>query len=259
MMNIKKTAIAAAIAATMGVSSSASADQIDMSFSGLFTLGNAAGAPQLNGDDDGNADYGFRTDVTGTGSFDTLTGQGSATIGPFSFFGGGLASATTISFQAIGNGTGGPGSLVAGSMGFNWNGTFGIPVTAIFDAAGFFGSIGAVGDTWTVGAACPGCATSATADWAFASLSGSVGAVPMAMTTFNTAGTTLGSLFPLSSDGISGSPMTTSPFPGFNANFDFTSITATNNGVGAVPVPAAVWLFGSGLVGLAGVARRRRS
>jgi hypothetical protein len=37
-----------------------------------------------------------------------------------------------------------------------------------------------------------------------------------------------------------------------------------NNGlqsdwVGAVPVPAAVWLFGSGLLGLVGVARRRRA
>ncbi|HHJ16538.1 MAG TPA: VPLPA-CTERM sorting domain-containing protein, partial [Gammaproteobacteria bacterium] len=29
--------------------------------------------------------------------------------------------------------------------------------------------------------------------------------------------------------------------------------------VGAVPVPAAAWLFGSGVVGLAGVARRRRN
>lgn len=29
--------------------------------------------------------------------------------------------------------------------------------------------------------------------------------------------------------------------------------------VGAVPVPAAVWLFGSGLIGLVGVARRRRA
>lgn len=48
----------------------------------------------------------------------------------------------------------------------------------------------------------------------------------------------------------------------------FTSI-ATPDGVtwssdsgiflGAVPVPAAVWLFGSGLIGLVGVARRKKA
>ena len=47
--------------------------------------------------------------------------------------------------------------------------------------------------------------------------------------------------------------MQTAPFlnaaPLFNGTGD----------VSAVPVPAAVWLFGSGLVGLAGVARRRKA
>jgi len=56
-----------------------------------------------------------------------------------------------------------------------------------------------------------------------------------------------------SADGIPGNPMDNGPFPGFNAAFIGTATPA------AVPVPAAVWLFGSGLVGLAGVARRRKA
>ena len=54
--------------------------------------------------------------------------------------------------------------------------------------------------------------------------------------------------------GIGGSPMPDGPFQGHNFNFDITSLTVTS-----VPVPAAVWLFGSGLLGLIGVARRKRS
>ena len=51
--------------------------------------------------------------------------------------------------------------------------------------------------------------------------------------------------------GVPGYPMQVGPFPGQNPVF--------NGVVSAVPVPAAVWLFGSGLLGLVGVARRKRA
>ena len=44
--------------------------------------------------------------------------------------------------------------------------------------------------------------------------------------------------------------------------FDYASlngIISTNVTVSAVPVPAAVWLFGSGLLGLIGISRRKKS
>ena len=75
MKNMKKTALATALTATMGISTSASADIITMSFTGLFTLVTPTGAANFNPDV-----AGFRTPVSGTGSFDTANGAGSATI-----------------------------------------------------------------------------------------------------------------------------------------------------------------------------------
>ena len=49
-------------------------------------------------------------------------------------------------------------------------------------------------------------------------------------------------------------PSPNSPFIAFGAN----GIIGQGN-TSVVPVPAAVWLFGSGLLGLAGVARRRKA
>ena len=51
--------------------------------------------------------------------------------------------------------------------------------------------------------------------------------------------------------------ITTAPFAGQTGFWHLTG-TFTSE-ASAVPVPAAVWLFGSGLVGLAGVARRRKA
>jgi hypothetical protein len=52
--------------------------------------------------------------------------------------------------------------------------------------------------------------------------------------------------------GIPGYPMQNGPFPGQNPVFNGTVAAGP-----PVPVPAAVWLFGSGMLGLVGVARRK--
>ena len=78
--------------------------------------------------------------------------------------------------------------------------------------------------------------------------------------------------------GLGGSPMQDGPFQFKNANFDVLELRFTGQDtslvmiqgctfvpgdactpVPDVPVPAAVWLFGSGLLGLVGVARRKKS
>ena len=40
---------------------------------------------------------------------------------------------------------------------------------------------------------------------------------------------------------------------------DITFSWSSSNNTTVIPVPAAVWLFGSGLIGLAGIARRNKS
>ena len=68
--------------------------------------------------------------------------------------------------------------------------------------------------------------------------------------TANLDGTTTYTSTDVDGTGWAGLKMIDGAFPGFSANFNMTS---------EVPVPAAVWLFGSGLLGLVGVARRRKT
>ena len=284
-MNLKKTLLSAAIAGAMGASVSANAGTITGSWTGAFTMLGSTGLVTANSDLNSCftgmlvGSNCVRTAVSGTMSFDTTTGAGTGTVVPFSFFAGGNAIATTITFQAIGNGFGGPGTLVLGNMGFNWNGNNGIPVSIVLDAAGFFGAMAGglqVSNTISGIGALP-----ESDNTVYGGVTLPIGPALMATTDWNTTnigsvvlGTNPSGTLPLLTDtvvdatngdvGIGGSPMQAGPFKNFNANFDIMSMhidTCTPDVCpppAVVPVPAAVWLFGSGLVGLAGIARRRK-
>ena len=308
-MNLKKTATSVAITAALGgaalAPSIASATISTFNWDGVFTMLDGNGAGFANTSNTGKGANQYQTAVSGTMSFDQTTGAGTATLVPFDFFSGTLpAEAVGIEMQAIGDGMGDPnGTLVLGNMLFNWNGTYGIPVSIVLDAAGFFGATSNMwsdgvldqGDVAGIGAtpASDGTYTNATIGYL------GLGPVPMATTEWDVTqaiacgagdaclGVNPSGLLPLVLDttsninkytyddgwpdvdqGIGGIPMWAGPFAGNNANFDILSLTATGTTPGtigpfptgpeAVPVPAAVWLFGSGLLGLVGVARRKK-
>ena len=316
---MKKTIINTAVAAVLAAASQgASAATMEFNWEGNFTMLDPSGGAMAN-TSAAKGTNNFQTAVTGTMAFDTATGAGTATLVPFDFFAGTLpAEAVGINMQAIGDGMGGTGSLVMGNMLFNWNGTSGIPVSIVLDAAGFFGGLqgGALNDGDLTQAEVAGFGAVPASDGTYTNGTYGylgVGAVPMATTEWDlTQAADCGSakntttfaggggcmtngvsgVLPLVADtsvnsaeyaqgdgsGIGGIPMWDGPFASNNANFDITLLTMTNpdagytiapncsfgidcsgGGTPEVPVPAAVWLFGSGLLGLVGVARRKKS
>lgn len=259
--HLRKQALAVAMTAALGAAGftgAASADQITFSLDAnknAFTMLNAKGQVTFNSDVSHcypnmqlSTNQCSRTAVGGTITYDTATHSGSMTIVPFSFFNSGFASSTAITFQAIGNGDGDPasGNLLLGNMGFNWNLNYGIPVSIVWDGTGFFNAITAglhTGDTIT-GTGTNG-AIPESDNTAGTSLTvGTLGKAILATITTNTStigtpvlGTNPSGTLPLVNDtvtdvtngdlGIGGSPMPTPPFQGYNANFDFTSLTVT--------------------------------
>jgi hypothetical protein len=268
-MNFQKSALTVAIAATIGVAPVVQADLITATWTGVYTHLDVVGGLMVDTDLSNTACMPgaivtcSRHAITGTLTYDTVTGTGAGTMAPFSFFGGGPRSHTGISFQSIG------GGLILGNMVWNWNESSGVPQTVVLDAAGFFGALaGGVTASQTItGGATP---ASDNGESFFAA------GAPLATTTWNTTtivGTNIGTnpsgTLPLIADkkSIGGSPMKTGPTEGFNANFDFLSLeivscSDTDGGVcgapPAVPIPTAAWLFGTGLIGLGAAARRRK-
>ena len=266
----------AIMALSIGITN-ANASVFNFTYTGVFTLLDPAGDLVLNTDATTNSYSGYRTDVSGSYSIDMATGAGSMTTTPFDFFGGGPLQVTSGLTTNIGDGMGNPGNLMLGNFIFDWNGNVGIQMDLVWDATGLFdalnnsnigpGSVISGNQLFnptgpspvTIGSVLPASNSVMVGPTSFP-----IGPTPMATTAFDvTTGTGPGGGggLPVITDasGIAGSPMVGGPNPGFSLSLDIgnlgsmhlVSVTAS-----PVPVPGAVWLFGSGLFGLAGVARR---
>jgi len=295
---IKKTLIASSVAMTLAAPGAQAALVTDLfgafnwsTDSANFTMLNSAGGYTMGVDGgtnnvlmlwDGNG-YNASSDYTGPG------GAANVTASSTDAFFGSTWSAHDIqvfvpgsySFDAGDNtpgpGTGGPAgangeaagtmltaTVLPGQLGmhmlFDWSGNLNIDVFVVASPGKVFGAgIGRSSPTSALGAStnkCDNLGTSATTP-----------AIKNCLfdgKPYGSAGKPLGSqVWMLASvdgdaDGVMGIKMPAGgPFANFSANFN-ANMTSTADPVASVPVPAAVWLFGSGLLGLVGIARRKK-
>jgi hypothetical protein len=274
VMNIKKNLIASSVALVLGTPTANAALVTDLfgaytwatdsaNFTMLSGLGNTVGGTNDVGMTwDGNG-YSANSDYTGPGSAGNVT-AGSTTAffgyiwtahdiqvftpGTYTFdvtLGGGVSEVGTL------NATVGAGQLGMHML-FDWNGGLNNDVFVVASASTVFGAGIGRSSTFTtsLGNNCDG--------------KGSVSIINCLYDgkNFGSAGKpTGGQTWMLASvdgnaDGVMGIPMATGgPFAGFNANFN-ANLAPTPK---VVPIPATAWLFGSGLLGLISVARRKRS
>lgn len=273
-----KTTIVAAMGAGFVASPTAQAAVTSYDFNAVLTKLASQGSatypnagrpiPIIKGTDQ------YQSHLTGTLMFDTTSGTGTAVFEPFQFDHYSLAEITDYTMQAIGDGVGGTGTLMLTNFLVDAYLVTDMPVSMIHDAAGFLaGELTAGG----VNSAMPASDGTIFENFYTDGSTGrfSLGPAPIATTAWNTTndagcffenclGVAASGALPLIFDdesntfdntantggAVGGSPVQDGRYITQNVNLDFTSMTV-------VPIPASVWLFGSGILGLIGIARKK--
>lgn len=271
--NSMKTILAVSLGTAVPAFSTAEAAVIDYRFEAVLSKLAAQGSafPIIKATDL------YQSHLTGTLHYDADTGMGTADFEPFQFDHYSLSTISDYTIRAIGNGFGGPGTLMISNFVIDGYLDSGISVSIVHDAAGFLNGEFSPGGLYSATPASDG------TGYEYVDLNtGDVltgyfnqGPVPIATTAWNTTNTPDCQLdnclaVPISGDtplifdnetntydaipntggAVGGSPIQDGRYRFSNVNIDFTNISA-------VPVPAAIWLLGSGLLGLAGLSIRR--
>ena len=264
-MNLKNLSLTITLTSILGIGA-AQAHVIDMEYIGLFTMLDPAGNALQNTSSPYSTDptwgNGLRTQISGAISVNTDIGRGSISINPFEFNSMGMLTATYFDFGSI---NGDPSNFLLANIDFNLGGNV-FKTQIVLDDTGFLSALslgipteGTIFDQTDCGVDLT-CGISASNG--IAQNQYPIGSALISTTSFNTVGqtglgTTIEQLSLGTDDGIGGSPMDNGIFLGNSINYDITSITVTN--VSTVPLPAAVWLFGAGFIGLISMAKRKHT
>ncbi len=240
----------------------------EVSFNGWFTMYDSSGNPIQNFSEPADSPMqGWRTPVTGIATWDDVALVGTDNLDPFTFLGG-IMNVDTVNAVAIGDGFGNPGSLILGNTIANWNGLFTVENIPLNNVGNLGGLLNAIEQGVSVGDIITGGAIPASNDTLFGNATTGfftlpIGPSPFASTFFNVTPlndpTLPGDLpsggLPIIDDGVPGSPILATFFAGRSGAFDIVDMQVVS--ITTVPVPAAIWLFGAGILSLLGFARRR--